>query len=932
LTFDLFYAIIADDMERVWSTSHRGFSVRSILTFVLTVFIAALLWATFGSQTQTHAIDSPATWKGESILYNGHQYFSAGKAESGDSVGLSVGTQYYFYTPDTPPENNATQKAFVIYFASGTDPPVEKTATLVTYNYSSNKEFSNPTDKKTITVTPQGDESSYSSCTIQGIGWIICPVTTFLADSMDAIFEIVKSFLVVQPSAASDRNNDLYTAWNVMRGFANVAFIIVFLIIIYSQLTSLGITNYGLKKLLPRLIVAAVLVNVSYIICAIAVDLSNIIGYSLQDIFISIRQNTFNISNDTWADGDSMGWQAVTAFVLSGGAAGLGVLVATGGTIAGAIYLIIPLLLGLLLTILVVLLILAARQAIIVILIVIAPLAFVAYLLPNTEQWFKKWRDLFMTMLIFFPAFSLAFGGSQLAGGIIIQNATSIIGVIFGLAVQVAPLVITPLLLKLSGGLLGRIAGLVNDPRKGLMDRTKNWTGARAEMHRQRGIGDPLKKRNVFRRTARQLALNSDRVERRTNQYKAGFESEATRRAVTTNAGQKTEVATALSKLQTEEYNNNMGQAVQELRAGNETGLTRLRMQETTTLMESIQSRVSGDSVEQIRTQRYQTRDAEGKLLSEQTTKFGKTVVGFAEYAQKIDAELRAIETATAIAKNVQVTNYADMIEHNTGNLKVRAGGIAGEKGQAGALAAAFKAQSAAHGEAVANANSIMGHYNYSDEVIVKLAQGDATLSPHFTGVSDALREAAITKIASGGNAGAILELMKNIEIDPSDANQDFRQAFADALLTNGAKPKFAGAGIIADIKQGKAPAKGQSRIDEYIVATAKADKFGSADTLVTQDRDYLQALQQTLENNAAAGQIETDKKATILTAIDTIRSNPLYSGKVGERKEALDNIERLLREQTGIPKPRTAPEGTPPPAGGGRGPGGFILPGDPRE
>jgi hypothetical protein len=486
------------------------------------VFITALLWVTFGSHTNTHAVDgSAASWKGETILYSGNQYNSVGDTVAGDSTGLPVGTHYYLYTAQSNGPAPKTQKAFVIYFAPGTDPPKETKATFVTYDYSSAKVFSNPTDKGDIVVTPKGDESTYSSCTIEGIGWIICPVTVFLADSMDNLFNLLKGFFVVAPANTTNTTNDLYTAWNVMRTIANVAFIIVFLIIIYSQLTSIGISNYGLKKLLPRLIIAAVLVNVSYFICAIAIDISNILGFSLQEIFVNIRKDTFAITNDTWANSTGMGWSMVTAYVLSGGAAAIG-FIAVGGSIGAALYLLIPILVGLVATILVVLLILAARQAIIVILVVIAPLAFVAYLLPNTEQWFKKWRDLFMTMLVFFPAFSLIFGGSQLAGGIIIQNAGktgNIIGVIFGLAVQVAPLVITPMLLRLSGGLLGRIAGLVNDPKKGFMDRTKNWSKDRSEMLRLKSLANTSGRPNPFRGIAQNLDNRNRRVKERTANY-----------------------------------------------------------------------------------------------------------------------------------------------------------------------------------------------------------------------------------------------------------------------------------------------------------------------------------------------------------------------------------------------------------------------------
>jgi len=514
-------------MELLRSTSHRGFSVRGILVFVLTVIVAALLWATVSpAPTQALEQEGPpaASWKGESILYAGHQYIQQPDALKNNSLGLPEGTHYFLYAPAVE-TGKYTVTAYVISFKPGTDPPEETKASYASYTYDPQvKHFSNPADKQIIDITKEGDQNSYSSCTVEGIGWIICPVAVFMADSMDNIFDLVSGFFTVQPVTMTNQNSSvgapssLYTAWNVMRSIANVAFIIAFIIIIYSQLTSVGITNYGIKKLLPRIIVAALLVNLSYIICSVAVDISNILGFSLQNIFIQIRQDTFAITNDSW-DASTVSWTSLTTFILSGGAIGV-IGVAAAGQIGGALYALLPILVGVILTILVVLLILAARQAIIVILIVIAPLAFVAYLLPNTEKWFKQWRDLFMTMLIFFPAFSLVFGGSQLAGGLILQNPSSVFMIIFGLAVQVAPLVITPLLLRLSGGLLGKIAGIINDPRKGLLDRTKNWSNERAEMRRQQSL-----KRtgtiNPFRSIAQKLDNNNRRVKERTELYKA---------------------------------------------------------------------------------------------------------------------------------------------------------------------------------------------------------------------------------------------------------------------------------------------------------------------------------------------------------------------------------------------------------------------------
>jgi hypothetical protein len=486
----------------------------------MAVVITALLWATFGSQTSTHAqlITPRADWKGDSIVYDGHQYFPVNDEKSIASLGMPEGTQSFVYIPEVAP-NTKTAKALVLYFSPGVDPPTATTISFASYTYTvATKQYSNPTDKKDVDITVKGAETSLSSCSVSGIGWFICPIMVFLSEGMDKVFGFVAGFMAVQPPNVGNTNNTLYVAWSVMRSIANVAFIIVFLVIIYSQVTSTGVSNYGLKKLLPRLVVAAVLVNVSYIISAIAVDLSNIIGYSLQDIFVAIRQNTFNITNDTW-NATTTTWTAITAAVLSGGAIAVaGVTLA--GDLGGVIYVILPLLVGLILTVLFVLLILAARQAIIVLLIIVSPLAFVAYLLPNTEQWFKRWRELFMTMLVFFPAFSLVFGGSQLAGGLIIQNATSVFMIVFGLAVQVAPLVITPLILRFSGGVLGKIAGMVNDPRKGLLDRTKVWSKDRQGMRRMESLKTP-NTRNPFRKAAQFFNDNNEDVKNRTAQYTA---------------------------------------------------------------------------------------------------------------------------------------------------------------------------------------------------------------------------------------------------------------------------------------------------------------------------------------------------------------------------------------------------------------------------
>ncbi|QQR51771.1 hypothetical protein IPF89_04465 [Candidatus Saccharibacteria bacterium] len=87
-----------------------------------------------------------------------------------------------------------------------------------------------------------------------------------------------------------------------------------------------------------------------------------------------------------------------------------------------------PVVLAALLALALTVLILIGRQALIILLIVISPLAFVAYLLPNTENLFKKWYKLFSTLLLLFPIVALVFGASKLASTILSAAANGVSG------------------------------------------------------------------------------------------------------------------------------------------------------------------------------------------------------------------------------------------------------------------------------------------------------------------------------------------------------------------------------------------------------------------------------------------------------------------------------------------------------------------------
>lgn len=340
-------------------------------------------------------------------------------------------------------------------------------------------------------IQPPAEAKDTTSCKPEGIGWIICPISNAIASMTDGLFNLVAELMKIAPILGNeDYQKNLSNAWGTMRNIANIAFVIAFLIIIFSQLTSYGIGNYGIKKMLPRLIIAAILVNLSFYICAILVDLSNVLGVGLQNLLMGLRgQTSLGTSPDLWSN--------LTAGILGGGAVAAAgftyTIVAAPATLWAAVGGLLILMIPALFAIMIAFLVLILRQALIIILIIVSPLAFVAYLLPNTESWYKKWQTSFVTLLFLFPLMSIVFGGSQLAASFIMASAKqdTMIGLLMymgGLAVQVIPLFITPVLIKLSSGILGRFAGMVNNPNKGPLDRAKKALQGSVDLSNKRGL------------------------------------------------------------------------------------------------------------------------------------------------------------------------------------------------------------------------------------------------------------------------------------------------------------------------------------------------------------------------------------------------------------------------------------------------------------
>lgn len=336
----------------------------------------------------------------------------------------------------------------------------------------------------------ESEEGTTCYSQVGGLGWLICPIMSFLSRAVDTIYGLIEDFLILEP-ISTEEDSPIFTIWLYARNITNIVFIIFLMVVIYSQITGFGISNYGIKKALPRLIISVILVNLSYLICVLAVDVSNIVGHSLHDFLIGVADSA--ASSSQLGEGVTVSFYNVFTTIAVGGVIGALAIGLSGGFLA-LLLAIIPVILGGIVAVAIGLVTVSLRHAVIILLVTISPLAFVAYLLPNTEKWYKKWVGLFSQMLFFYPMFSLLFGVSRVASGILIGSADSMLGIILGLAVQVLPLIFAIKMMKMSGTILGSISRTLGRIEDKASAGVRAYTEPARELARAKQLANGLKK------------------------------------------------------------------------------------------------------------------------------------------------------------------------------------------------------------------------------------------------------------------------------------------------------------------------------------------------------------------------------------------------------------------------------------------------------
>lgn len=342
------------------------------------------------------------------------------------------------------------------------------------------------------------------NCSSEGgpLGFIICPALLVMDEATQKLEEVIREFLFVEPDQF-DRNGggaNLYNSWSVFRGLATVIIVIIALVMIFSQAMGEGIfDNYSVKKLLPRLVIAGIGIQLSWFLLGELVNVFNILGNGISGLIMS----PFGIDTETNLR-DIMP-------TFEGGGRMVGLVIIGGAAFLGAI---VPIALGAAAAIFVGFITLIVRNIIIFLGVVLAPVAIAMSVLPGTQKLSKWWWESLEKALMMYPIVMVLLAAGKIVSKILMDSAgidpnssqPNNLEFTTALAAIVAwyiPYFFLPKALQAGGSALSKISGLAGDKSKGMFDKAKGWNDAykkNKKTRREANAFDPREDRGRLRK------------------------------------------------------------------------------------------------------------------------------------------------------------------------------------------------------------------------------------------------------------------------------------------------------------------------------------------------------------------------------------------------------------------------------------------------
>ncbi|KKU91580.1 MAG: hypothetical protein UY23_C0001G0186 [Candidatus Jorgensenbacteria bacterium GW2011_GWA1_48_11] len=232
------------------------------------------------------------------------------------------------------------------------------------------------------------------------VNYIANAIAVILASLARVIFNFAGMFVNVALDLNFQVGRDTLarTGWTIARDIANMGFVLV--IIIIAIMTILKIEQYGVKKLLPKLIAAAIIVNFSFMIAGVVIDFSNVIT----NFFYSrVASNNFGIAQNLAGAFNPQALGAPPTADNFNLIQSQSTLEALGNNLLRLIFIIIFTLAGAL-TLLTLAFMLLIRYLHLVFLLIISPIVWLFWVFPGLGGEFSRWWKSFFRWSFFAPA------------------------------------------------------------------------------------------------------------------------------------------------------------------------------------------------------------------------------------------------------------------------------------------------------------------------------------------------------------------------------------------------------------------------------------------------------------------------------------------------------------------------------------------------
>lgn len=246
-----------------------------------------------------------------------------------------------------------------------------------------------------------GDDSS--ACVANGhtsLEWLLCPITTALGKAAEGINDIVEEQLDFETSQFLKDDGGVHQAWAILKNIVTAALVIIMLIMVFSQAVGGGAFDaYTIKKMLPRLAIAVIAMQLSWELCIWIINLINDLGHGIKQILAAPFGGEGNLDLNSLLNHLSGFWAEAANVGL---AAGL-----VSAAILGSVFIPGALLIAftVALAVLVAVATLLFRNVLIIACVIFAPVALLLWVLPNQsmQRYWKFWADNFSKLLLLFP-------------------------------------------------------------------------------------------------------------------------------------------------------------------------------------------------------------------------------------------------------------------------------------------------------------------------------------------------------------------------------------------------------------------------------------------------------------------------------------------------------------------------------------------------